>query len=199
MNQEQFDKCTSLLVNFKPRSEITLEEIPAPQKLAQFSFALSADVSNGLIGDAECELANGRFVILHEPGGQDSWEGEFRCVTFMNATLESTEAEDPTLPEHGWNWLLNALETNDCKFAAPSGTVTRAISHSFGKLSTATDGGQIEIRASWTALVGSNPHELVEHLSAWCQLLAEITYLPPIPEGVATFRHATKTSRTSRR
>ena len=187
MNEEQFKKTTALLSNFKPRSEITLDEIPAPQKLAKFSYALSADVSNGLIGDDERELANGRFVILHEPGGQDTWEGEFRCVTFMNADLETTEAEDPNLPEHGWNWLLKALDENGCHFAAPSGTVTRSISHSFGKLSTSSDGGEIEIRASWTAIIIS-PEDLVSHLEAWCNLLAEISYLQPIPEGVATFK-----------
>lgn len=187
MNEEQFKKVTSLLSNFKPRSEITLDVIPAPAKLAQFAFALSADVSNGLLGDAEAELANGRFVILHEPGGQDSWEGEYRCVTFANADLDATEADDPNLPEHGWNWLLKALEENGCNFAAPSGTVTRAISHSFGKLSTTNDGGEIEIRASWTPII-SKGEELVEHLQAWCHFLAEISYLQPIPEGVATFR-----------
>jgi hypothetical protein len=187
MNEEQFKRTAALLANFKPRTEITLDEIPAPQKLASFSYALSADVSNGLIGDAEAELANGRFVILHEPGGQDTWDGEFRCVTFMSADLETTEAEDPSLPEHGWNWLLKALEENDCQYAAPSGTVTRAISHSFGKLSTASDGGEIEIRASWTAIIKSG-EELVAHLEAWCNLLAEISYLQPVPEGVATFR-----------
>jgi len=187
MNAEQFKRSTALLSNFKPRSEITLEEIPAPQKLASFSYALSADVSNGLIGDAERELANGRFVILHEPGGQDTWEGEFRCVTYLNADLETTEAEDPSLPEHGWNWLMKALGENGCTIAAPSGTVTRAISHSFGKLSTASDGGEIEIRASWSPAI-VQPEDLVGHLEAWCNLLAEITYLQPTPEGVATFK-----------
>ena len=68
------------LRSITPRSEIILEEVPAPQKLASFSFAFSADVSNGLLGDAEDELASGRFVLLHEPGGQDTWEGEFRCI-----------------------------------------------------------------------------------------------------------------------
>ena len=187
MNQEQFENAVAILTEFKPRREITLDVIPAPQKLAKFAFALSADVSNGLLGDAETELANGRFVILHEPGGQDSWEGEFRCVTFMNADLETTEAEDPTLPEHGWNWLLKALDENGCDYAAPSGTVTRAISHSFGKLSTDSDGGEIEIRASWSPII-ANGKDLLSHLEAWCNLLAEISYLQPVPEGVATLR-----------
>lgn len=187
MNEEQFKSFTALLSDFKPRSEITLDEIPAPQKLAKFAYALSADVSNGLIGEAEAEIANGRFVILHEPGGQDTWEGEFRCVTFLNADLETTEAEDPSLPEHGWAWLLKALAENGCQYAAPSGTVTRSISHSFGKLSTSSDGGEIEIRSSWSPIV-SKPEELVGHLEAWCNLLAEISYLQPIPDGVASFR-----------
>ncbi len=64
----------SILREFTPRSEIELEEVPAPQKLAQYSFAFTADVSNGLFGDQEDELASGRFVVLHEPGGQDTWE-----------------------------------------------------------------------------------------------------------------------------
>lgn len=190
MNEEQFKLASELLSNYKPRREITLDVIPAPQKLAKFAFALSADVSNGLLGENESELANGRFVILHEPGGQDSWQGEFRCVTFMNADLETTEAEDPTLPEHGWNWLLKALDENGCSYAAPSGTVTRAISQSFGKLSTDSDGGEIEIRASWSPAI-VQPEDLVGHLEAWCNLLAEITYLSPLPEfpeGVATFK-----------
>ena len=187
MNAEQFKRSAALLSNFKPRSEITLEEIPAPQKLASFSYALSADVSNGLIGDAERELANGRFVILHEPGGQDTWEGEFRCVTYLNADLENHEAEDPSLPDHGWSWLLKALSDNRCQFNAPSGTVTRSMSHSFGKLSTASDGGEIEIRASWTPII-NKPEDLLGHLEAWCNLLAEISYLMPVPDGVASFR-----------
>ena len=187
MNEEQFKRSIALLGNYKPRHEITLEEIPAPQKLAKYAYALSADVSNGLIGDAEAELANGRFVILHEPGGQDTWEGEFRCVTYLNADLETTEAEDPSLPEHGWNWLMKALGENGCTIAAPSGTVTRAISHSFGKLSTASDGGEIEIRASWTAIIKTG-EDLLGHLEAWCNLLAEISYLQPVPEGVASFK-----------
>ena len=190
MNEEQFKVATSLLAKYQPRREITLEEIPAPQKLAKFAYALSADVSNGLLGDDEAEVANGRFVILHEPGGQDSWQGEFRCVTFMNSDLDRTEAEDPTLPEHGWNWLLKALDENGCTFASPSGTVTRAISHSFGKLSNDSDGGEIEIRASWTPMI-IKAEDLVGHLEAWCNLLAEISYLQPIPdfpEGVANFK-----------
>jgi len=65
--------------------------------------------------------------------------------------------------------------------------LTRAISQSFGKFSTDSDGGEIEIRASWSPAI-VQPEDLVGHLEAWCNLLAEITYLQPTPEGVATFK-----------
>ena len=78
MDAKGFNELLHYLRTFTPRSEIVLEEVPAPQKLATFAFAFSADVSNGLLGDDEDEIASGRFVLLHEPGGQDTWEGEFR-------------------------------------------------------------------------------------------------------------------------
>jgi hypothetical protein len=84
-----FEEMIELLRTFTPRDEIILEEVPAPQKLAAYSFAFTADISNGQKGDAEDEVASGRFVILHEPGGQDTWEGDFRCVTFMRADVDS--------------------------------------------------------------------------------------------------------------
>jgi hypothetical protein len=101
----EFDKLIDHLRSVTPRSEIILEEVPAPQKLASYSFAFSADVSNGLLGDAEDEIASGRFVLLHEPGGQDTWEGEFRCVTFVRADVDPVMQEDPLLPEVGWSWF----------------------------------------------------------------------------------------------
>ena len=61
------------------------------------------------------------------------------------------------------------------------------MSHSFGKLSTASDGGEIEIRASWSPII-NKPEDLIGHLEAWCNLLAEISYLMPVPDGVASFR-----------
>ena len=174
-----------LLRTFTPRAEIILEEVPAPQKLATYSFAFTADVSNGLSGDAEDEIASGRFVILHEPGGQETWEGEFRCVTFLRADVESEMQEDPLLPEVGWNWLLDSLTNAGAEFIAPSGTVTRVSSASFGKLSPRSDDSEIEIRASWTPLI-ENQEDIFSHVSAWCNLLTEVAGLPPLPDGVAS-------------
>jgi hypothetical protein len=179
----------ALLRDFTPRSEIELEEVPAPQKLAQYSFAFTADLSNGLPGDSESELASGRFVILHEPGGQDTWEGEYRCVTFLRATVDSQMQEDPLLPEVGWNWFLDSLQESDALYNAPSGTVTRVSSASFGKLSSRHDESEIEIRASWSPILTS-AQELIPHVQAWCNFLSEVAGLPPLEEGVSSIHAA---------
>ena len=184
-----FERLIAYLRTVTPRDEITLTEVPAPQKLATYAFAFSADVSNGLLGDEENEIANGRFVLLHEPGGQTTWEGEFRCVTFVSADVDPVMQEDPLLPEVGWSWFLESLETNQCTFNAPSGTVTRVSSASFGKLSQRNDDAEIEIRASWTPLI-SDPQELMMHIESWCNLIAEVAGLPPVPEGVSAISSA---------
>lgn len=180
-----FDELVELLRTFTPRDEIILEEVPAPQKLASHSFAFTADISNGALGDNEEEVASGRFVILHEPGGQDTWEGDFRCVTFMRADVESEMQEDPLLPEVGWNWLLDSLATTGAEFNAPSGTVTRVSSASFGKLSPRNSDSEIEIRASWSPVI-TTPSDIFPHVQAWCNLITEVAGLPPVPEGVAS-------------
>lgn len=172
-----------------PRSEIILEEVPAPQKLATFAFAFTADVSNGLLGDAENEIASGRFVLLHEPGGQDTWEGEFRCVTFLSADVDEAMQDDPLLPEVGWTWLLDCLSAAGCEFNAPSGTVTRVSSASFGKLSPRNDESEIEIRASWSPIIKEGS-DMLAHINAWCDLLGEVAGLPPAVEGVAPISSA---------
>ncbi len=189
MDAKAFETLINNLRTFTPRAEIVLEEVPAPQKLATYAFAFSADVSNGLLGDDEDEIASGRFVLLHEPGGQDTWEGEFRCVTFVRADLDQMMQQDPLLPEVGWSWFLESLEGNGCLIAAPSGTVTRVSSASFGKLSPRNDEAEIEIRASWTPLV-SEPVDLMNHIAGWCKLIADVAGLEPIPEGISTIASA---------
>ncbi|MCX6444302.1 MAG: DUF3000 domain-containing protein [Actinobacteria bacterium] len=184
-----FSEMIELLRTFTPRPEIILEEVPAPQKLAAHSFAFTADISNGLLADAEEEIASGRFVLLHEPGGQDTWEGDYRCVTFMRADVESEMQEDPLLPEVGWNWLLDSLNATGAQFNASSGTVTRVSSASFGKLSPRNDDSEIEIRASWTPIINS-VEDMFLHVQAWCNLMTEVSGLPPLPDGVATIGFA---------
>jgi hypothetical protein len=186
-----FDRLIDQLRTVDTRSEIILEEVPAPQKLAKFSFAFSADVSNGLTGDAEDGVGSGRFVLLHEPGGQQTWESDFRCVTFMSADVEPDMHEDPMLAEVGWSWFLDSLADAGCEYSAPSGTVTRVTSASFGKLTGRSNEAEIEIRASWSPIIKS-PDELFNHVTAWCNLLATVAGLPPIPDGVSVISPSRK-------
>ena len=53
------------------RAEIRLSEAPAPQRLAPFAVALTADVAGA---DGE-DIVTGRFVVLHDPAGQEAWHG----------------------------------------------------------------------------------------------------------------------------
>ncbi len=189
MDGDDFERLLGHLRAFTPRPELILEQVPAPQKLATYTFAFSVDVSNGKLGDEEDELASGRFVLLHEPGGQETWEGEFRCVTFVRANLDAAMQQDPALPEFGWSWFLTALEQADCTIAAPSGTVTRVSSASFGKLSPRDNESEIEIRASWTPVI-TDPMEIIKHISGWCTLIAEVAGLEEIPEGISAINSA---------
>lgn len=189
MDARGFEDLVNSLRTYTPRAEIVLEEVPAPQKLATYSFAFSADVSNGLLGDDEDEIASGRFVLLHEPGGQDTWEGEFRCVTFVRSHVDPVMQQDPLLPEVGWSWFLEALESEECALAAPSGTVTRVSSASFGKLSPRNDESEIEIRASWTPAI-TDPFEIMKHIAGWCRLISDVAGLEPIPDGVSPISSA---------
>ncbi|MBM9507366.1 DUF3000 domain-containing protein [Actinacidiphila acididurans] len=173
------------------RPEIRLEEVGAPRRLAAYAHALEATV----VSDGE-ELAEGRLVLLHEPGGQEAWHGDLRVVTLARAELEPEIAGDPLLPEVSWSWLTGALAARGAEYAEPSGTVSRASSHYFGGLGDRPDDTQIEIRASWTPReagtdrerngggdrgreIGAQAPDLAAHLAAWCDLLCACAGLPP--------------------
>lgn len=157
------------------RPEVQLEEMPAPKRLAPFATALSAEV---LVG--EDELASGRFVLLYDPDGQEAWQGCFRAVTLARAELEPEIGTDPLLAGVGWSWLLESLAAHGAEHTAPSGTVTRVQSESFGAIAERPPVTEIELRASWTAADGA----VGRHLTAWCELLAMCGGLPPVPQGV---------------
>ena len=158
-----------------------LETVPAPQKLAPHSLAMTADVLE--------DAATGRFVLLHDPAGQEGWGGQWRCVTFARAAIDLEMASDPLLPEVGWSWFLESLDLNGCTYNSPSGTVTRVTSASFGKLSPRNNEAEIEIRASWTPTV-EDPKEIIQHILSWCNLISEVAGLPPVPEGVSAISSA---------
>ncbi|MBA8804698.1 hypothetical protein FB382_002989 [Nocardioides ginsengisegetis] len=167
------------------RPEVFCEEMPAPQRIAPFASALSADVTVD-----ETDVGTGRIILLHDPSGNDAWEGTFRCVAYARAEIELDLITDPMLASVGWSWLTEALEAHAATYLAASGTVTRVATESFGGMADEGGTAQIEIRASWTPVVPltaepGTPLDLAPHVEAWGELLCTAVGLPPVPEGVA--------------
>ena len=170
----EFVRAVQSLHTARIRPEVHVEDTPAPQRVAPHAAALT-----GLVEVGGTELAHGRLVVLYDPAGHEAWQGTFRLVTFVRAELEPEMVVDPLLPEVAWGWLTETLQR--VPYTAPSGTVTRVESQSFGALEGGPVTGELEIRASWTP-VG----ELAEHLEAWADVLCIAAGLPPVPSGVAS-------------
>ena len=125
--------------------------MPAPQRIAPYAAALSAPTSPSTATD----VGTGRIILLHDPDGNDAWDGTFRCVAYARAEIELDMITDPMLADVGWSWLTEALDAHGAAYAAASGTVTRVATESFGAMADDAGSAQIEIRASWTPTDGS--------------------------------------------
>lgn len=158
------------------RPEVSVEEMPAPQRIAPFATALSGDVTLD-----DLDVATGRIILLHDPAGNDAWGGTFRCVAYVRADVEPEMLRDDPLGAVGWSWLTEALDAHQASYAAASGTVTQVATESFGSMSEDTTSAQIEIRASWTP----TDEDFVSHVEAWAEVLCQAAGLEPVPEGVA--------------
>jgi hypothetical protein len=174
------------------RPELIIEDMPAPQRLAPYSAAVSATVSRG-----DIDVAVGRLIVLYDPAGRSGWPSEFRIVAYVSADLEPEIAADPLVGSVAWSWLIEALEP--IGYAGVSGTITRAVSESFGDKADEPATTELELRASWSPTGGAaarRPHgadqgrggaaddiDLDGHITAWCELLCQAAGLPP--SGVA--------------
>jgi len=159
------------------RPELVIEEVPAPNRLAQFAIALAVDAVSSLDED----LASGRFVVLHEPDGQPTWNGDFRVVTFVKAPLESDVLIGDMFDEVAWTWLVESLQDHGADMHNLSGTVTRTVSRSFADLRDREIQTDLEIRASWTP----DSEDLSTHIKAWLGLIEICADLEPLPAGVS--------------
>ena len=144
-----FERAVTEIRAIKPRPEISIEEVPAPQKLAPFAVAFNIEV----LSDTDAS-ATGRFVLLHDPSGQDGWSGEFRCVTYARAAIDAEMANDPLMCDVGWAWLMDSLRKHGCDYI---GDVYKR---------------QVQGR------------DVANHMRAWLELLELACSLEPIPEGV---------------
>lgn len=179
-DSNHFDLFCSSARNFSARPEIHFEEVPAPQRLAPFAVAFSVDVEDG-----EFDVATGRFVMLHDPDGQEAWEGKFRAVTFVRSAIEDELQSDPLLTDVAWSWVSESLETSGAEFKASSGTVTKVSSASYGQLAEKDQSSEVEIRASWTPTDSTN---LLAHLHGWIRLIEMVSGLTPLAEGVSSLK-----------
>jgi Protein of unknown function (DUF3000) len=161
-----------------PRPEIRVEPIRPPQRLAPWTYAVSAEA----VGPDGSELASGRLVLLYDPDGVEAWDGVLRLVAFATAELEPDIAGDPLLPAVSWSWLTGALADRRASHTAAGGTVTQTTSTRFGDLHGPRTTVALELRASWTAC----SEDIGPHLLAFADLLCVAAGLPP--EGVTILK-----------
>jgi len=176
---EEFVRVLRSLREARLRPEVHLEEVPGPGRIAPYSVALVGEVRHRRAREGS-ELASGRFVVLHDPEGQEAWQGTLRVVVLLRAAVEDELAVDPLLSSVAWSWLEEALELHGVAHHNLGGTVTRVMSDTFGTLQESPGEVELELRASWTP---EDP-ALAGHLEAWGTLLCTGAGLPPLPEGV---------------
>lgn len=169
-----FLQAVASLTSTSVRRDVRVEPLRPPQRLAPYSYAISADL-RGPGGD---EVAQGRLVLLHDPDGAEAWDGVLRLVAFATAELDPEMGVDPMLPAVGWSWLVDALQEREAAYRAAGGTVTQTTSTRFGDIAGPRTTIEFELRASWTA----DDANLAAHLHAFVDLLCAAAGVPP--EGV---------------
>src|SRR5215472_12242858 len=163
------------------RPEVSFDSEPPPRRLAPEAVAIAAVVEV----DGE-EIGAGRFVLLYDPAGQEGWVGPFRVIAYLRAALEPEIAADPLIGQVGWSWLIEALETMQAGYAAPSGSVTRVVTEGFGTKADEPATTEFEMRASWSpAAESQDSYALDRHVTAWVDALCVACGMPPAPPGVA--------------
>ena len=152
--------------------------MPAPQRIAPYAAALTADVTV----DGE-DVATGRFILLHDPAGNDAWGGTFRCVAYARAEIDPDMVTDPLLADVGWTWLTEALDAHGADVRRARARSPGSPPRASARWPTTPARAQIEIRASWTP-GRRRALDIAGHVEAWGELLCTAAGLPPVPEGV---------------
>jgi DUF3000 family protein len=178
---QEFQQAVASLRAVRPRPELLISPLDAPPRLAPWTWAFSVEAVTGSeSGDFDGDLfepdTSGRLILLHDPAGQDAWEGTFRLVCFVQARLEREQLGDEMLPVVGWSWLTEALELAGADHVALGGTVTQTSSVRFGDIAGPRRDDDVELRASWTP-VGA---DLSGHADAFCTLVSSAAGLPPV-------------------
>ncbi len=171
---QEFQQAVASLRAVRPRPELLLAPLDAPPRLAPYTWAFSVEAVTEN-GDSSEPDTSGRLILLHDPAGQDAWEGTFRLVCFVQARLEPEQLGDEMLPVVGWSWLTEALEVAGAEHVALGGTVTQTSSVRFGDIAGPRRDDDVELRASWTP----TGEDLAPHAEAFCEMVAAAAGLPP--------------------
>ncbi len=128
------------------RPEVFCEEMPAPQRIAPYAAAMSADVT---VDDTD--LGTGRIILLHDPAGQRRL-GRHLPVRGLRPRRDRPRADHRPAAGRGRLVLADrgARTPTGRSYLAASGTVTRVATDSFGGMADEGGSAQIEVRASWT-------------------------------------------------
>ena len=187
----EFRRAVASLGMVRPRPELIVSALDAPPRLAPWTWACSVEVADSTLGRAAADDGfdesdtSGRLILLHDPAGQDAWEGTFRLVCFVQARLEPEQLGDEMMPVVGWSWLTEALDEHGAEHVALGGTVTQTSSVRFGDIAGPRRDDDVELRASWTP-VGD---DLARHADAFCAFIASAAGLPPV--GAVPLAHRT--------
>lgn len=187
---DAFTVALARVKSVRVRAEFSLDEAPAPQRLAPDAMALTVEPA-----DPDDDGFAGRFVLLHDPDGHEEWGGNFRAVIFLRADTEAEVVRDPMLADVGWSWLTEALEISSAEATALGGTVTWSSGASFGTLADRAGENILEIRASWTPIcTDGDVHEVIDqHVAAWLRVLEQAAGLPELPPGVTPVHRRMRT------
>jgi len=158
------------------RPDFTWREIPAPSRMAPSAWAATGEIET-----QDEELASGRLVILHDPAGQEAWDGTFRMVALVQAQLEPEFSVEAMLGDVAWSWVTESLELHGADSRELGCTATRVVSQSYGALASRPSTVDVEMRVSWTP----EDDGLAPHFAAWTAMLAAAGGLPPAPPRVA--------------
>lgn len=161
------------------RDEISLGPIRPPQRLAPFSHAVGLEVlrpETDIVATDSDGDAFGRLILLHDPGSEETWDGDMRLVAYIQADMDDSVASDPLLPDVAWEWLTEGLGSVGAQHSSLGGTVTSTASIRFGDIGGPPRAFQLELRASWTA----KSNDLAPHVEAFAQVLANVAGLPPV-------------------
>ena len=164
------------------RPEVFCEEMPAPQRIAPYSSALSADVT---VDDVD--LGTGRIILLHDPAGNDAWNGTFRCVAYARAEIDPELISDPMLAAVGWSWLSRGPRGPRCGVRRDVGhrheRRDRELRRHGGRGGHRPDRGPrvLDARAPPTRTSRSTSVRTSRRGPSCC---APSAGLPPVPEGV---------------